>query len=189
MFSTYSLDDLLDDSFKLSLAVDNQFIQECKLIESSPDTKNPELNVLINDMACKMVVFTADKRRLSNNQEDNILGYFNNGISDLTKIPDYIVFIEECNIVDAIIIEMKSETYEKSDVTAKFKNGKIIAHYLASITDRILNPPKLLLSLPPTKKSPVNKESQEKFRPDTSNGWYTIKSKRFNALDLLALQP
>ena len=71
MFSTYSLDDLIHNNFKLSLAVNNQSIQECKLIESSPDTKNPELNVLINDGTYKMVIFEADKR-LHNNQEDNI---------------------------------------------------------------------------------------------------------------------
>lgn len=188
MFSTYSLNDLLHHDFKLSLVEDNQFIQECKLLESSPNTKNPELHVLINDMSCKMVVFEADKRLL-NNKEDNVLRYFNNGISDLTKIPDYIVFIECGTGVDVIIVEMKSETYDKSEVEAKFRNGKIIANYLIAIMARQLNSVKLLLSLKPIKKPTMNNKNQEKFIYQSNHDWYTIKNKRFNALDLLALQP
>jgi hypothetical protein len=188
MFSTYSLDDLIHNNFKLSLAVNNQSIQECKLIESSPDTKNPELNVLINDGTYKMVIFEADKR-LHNNQEDNILRYFNNGISNLTRIPDYIVFIEKGNIVDVVIVEMKSEKYDNNEVRAKFRNGKIIADYLTSVMGRKLNTVKLLLSLKPSKKSAMNNKNQKKFIYQNEHGWYTTKNMRFNALELLALQP
>ena len=186
MFSTYSLNDLIHNNFKLSLTVNNQFIQECKLIELSPDTKNPELNVLIDDVDCKMIIFEADKR-LPNNREDNILRYFNKSISNLTKIPDYIVFIEHGAVVDAIIIEMKSEAYDNNEVKAKFRNGKIIADYLIAVTERQLNSVKLLLSLKPVKKSTVNNKNQEKFIYQSNHDWYTIKNKRFNALDLLAL--
>jgi alkyl sulfatase BDS1-like metallo-beta-lactamase superfamily hydrolase len=135
-----------------------------------------------------MVVFRSDKR-LANNHEDNILRYFNSTISDLTKIPDYIIFIENSNIVDVIIVEMKSERHDNNEVKIKFRNGKIIANYLIAITNKQLNSVKLLLSLKPSKKSTMNSKNQEKFLPDKHYGWYTIKSKRFNALDLLALQP
>lgn len=186
MFPNYSLDDLINNNFKLSLDLNNQYIQECKLIETSSDTKNPELNVLINDAAFKMVVFKSDNRLLSN-REDNILRYFNSTISDLTKVPDYIVFIENSNNVDAIIVEMKSETYDDNEVKAKFRNGKIIANYLIAVTNKQLNSIKLLLSLKPTKKSAINIKNQEKFIYQSNHDWYTIKNKRFNALDLLAL--
>lgn len=186
MFSTYSLDDLLDDGFKLSFAVHNGFIKECKLTESSSGTKNPELNVLINDEAYNMVVFESDKR-LPNNQEDNILRYFSSTISDLTKIPDYIIFIEKSNIIDVIIVEMKSERHDNNEVKVKFRNGKIIANYIIAITNKQLNSVKLLLSLKPSKKSEMNNKNQKKFIYQSDHDWYTTRNKRFNALDLLKL--
>lgn len=187
MFSTYSLNDLLHHDFKLSLVEDSPSFKQCKLLESSPNTKNPELNVLIRDMAFNMVVFKSDNR-LPSNQEDNILRYFNSTISDLTKIPDYIIFIENSNMVDIVIVEMKSESYDNNEVKAKFRNGKIIANYLIAVTNKQLNSVKLLLSLKPSKKSTMNIKNQEKFIYQSDHGWYTIKNKRFNALDLLALQ-
>lgn len=186
MFSNYSLDDLIHNDFKLSLALDNQLVQECKLIEPSPNTKNPELNVMIKDDVWQMIVFKSDKRS-SNNQEDNILRYFNHTISDLTKIPDYIIFIEKDNVVNVVIIEMKSETYESRDIAAKFRNGKIIADYLIAITGRQMNKIKSLLSLKPCKKTTTNIRNQKKFSHQTDHDWYIIKSKRFNAFDLLDL--
>lgn len=188
MFSTYSLNDLIHNNFKLSLTVDSSHVQECKLVESSLNTKNPELSVMINDINNNLIVFEADKR-LANNQEDNILRYFNNRIPDLTKIPDYIVLIEKGNIVDVVIIEMKSETYESCEVSAKFRNGKIIANYLVAIAGKQLDKVKLLLSLKPVKKTAMNNKNQVKFEYQKDHKWYTIKSKRFNVLDLLVMQP
>ena len=110
--------------------------QQIEMVEDDPGSNNQLFCIKCFSRNYYISAFVSDHK--TNGSTDNILRYFNCGLTNLTKIPDYILFVEDIveNHIDVIIVEMKSDTVKNHEVKAKFKNGTAIARFISEVIDK-----------------------------------------------------
>lgn len=124
-------------------------LHEFVLKEDDSNSRH-EIKIKFSPNKFKVTIFKSDYK--NNNQSDNLLKIFNNATKHLTRVPDYIMFIEHCDICKVIIVEMKSTRPNPSNANfnrnideynqkliAKFNNGKSISQFIFNILNKKIN--------------------------------------------------
>lgn len=173
------------------------------VLKEGDDGSIHEIKIKFSPKKFRVTVFNSDYK--NNNQSDNLLKIFNNSILNLTRVPDYILFIEHYEICKIIVVEMKSSRPNPNNVNfssdieeynqklkAKFSNGKIISQFIFNVLNKnvMQNDICYLLCIKPL----PNQQNKDEVHPDSHNiatdsiddmVWFYEYGEEFRIRDLL----
>lgn len=204
---TMIINDYLNSSFTVQANGCQNSGEQYKLhefvLKEDDNSSSHEVKIKFSPRKFKVTVFNSDYK--SNNQSDNLLKIFDNSILNLTRVPDYILFIEHSETYKIIVVEMKSsrpnpnnenfssdiEEYNQK-LKAKFSNGKSISQFIFNVLNKNVMENDIcnLLCIKPLE----NQLNKEDVHPDNHNTatdsiddmtWFYEYGEEFRIRDLL----